>query len=105
MLGIAFAMAGSQGGEGGGNIFLSFLPFILMFVILYFLLIRPQTKKQKEHQKMLSELRKGDRVVTNSGIFGTIVGINEKDNVVVLKIAENVKVEVLRSSIGGRVQE
>jgi preprotein translocase subunit YajC len=72
---------------------------------LYFLLIRPQSKKQKEHQKMLSALTKGDRVVTNSGIFGTIVGMSEKDNIIVLRIAENVKIEVLRSAVGGKVPE
>ena len=65
----------------------------------------PQQKKQKEHQRILSELRKGDKVVTNSGMFGTIVGINDKDNIVVLKIAENVKAEFLKSSIAGRVEE
>jgi preprotein translocase subunit YajC len=102
--GVAFAMSGGGGAEGGGNPFAVFLPFILMFVIIYFLLIRPQQKKQKEHQKMLTQLTKGDRVVTNSGLLGTIVGISEKDNIVVLRIAEEVKVEVLRSSIGGKVQ-
>lgn len=105
MLGVAYAMAPSGGQEGGGNFLLSFLPFILMFVVLYFLLIRPQSKKQKEHQKMLSALTKGDRVVTNSGILGTIVGMSEKDNIIVLRIAENVKIEILRSAIGGKTPE
>jgi len=97
-------MAPTGGGSGGGNPLLSFLPFILMFVIIYFLLLRPQQKKQKEHQRMISELSKGDRVITNSGIFGTIVGINEKDNIIVLRIADEVKIEILRSSVSGKVQ-
>ncbi len=103
MLGIAYAMAPAGGAEGGGSSWMSFLPFILMFVVIYFLLLRPQQKKQKEQRKMLSELKKGERVVTSSGIFGTIVGINEKDNIIVLRIAENVKIEILRNSISGKV--
>jgi preprotein translocase subunit YajC len=104
LLGIAYAMAPAGGGEGGGNPLLAFLPFILMFAIIYFLLLRPQQKRQKEHQKMISQLTKGDRVVTNSGILGTIVGINEKENIIVLRIAENVKIEILRNSVSGKLQ-
>ncbi|MBD3169401.1 MAG: preprotein translocase subunit YajC [candidate division Zixibacteria bacterium] len=93
------------GGDGGGaSPLMTLLPFVLMFVIIYLLLIRPQQKKQKEHQKMISELKKGDKVVTNAGIFGTIVGIDERENKVVLRIAEEVKIEILRNSISGRVQ-
>ncbi|MCP4632765.1 MAG: preprotein translocase subunit YajC [candidate division Zixibacteria bacterium] len=97
-------MSPAGGGESGSNPLFQFLPFILLFAVIYFLLLRPQQKKQKEHQKMISELTKGERVVTNSGILGTIVGINEKDNIIVLRIAENVKIEVLKSSVGGKVQ-
>lgn len=104
MLGVAYAMAPGGGGDGGGNPLVAFLPFILMFAIIYFLLLRPQQKKQKEHQKMISQLTKGDRVVTNSGILGTIVGINEKENIIVLRIAENVKIEILRNSVSGKLQ-
>ena len=71
---------------------------------LGFLLIRPQTKRQREHKTMLTTLRKGDKVVTNSGMYGTIVGMDEKENKVVLKVAENVKIEFLKSSIAGRVE-
>ena len=98
MFEVAYAMSGSGQGQGGGSL-LSFLPFILIIFVFYFLMIRPQQKKQKVHQRMLGELRKGDKVVTSSGMFGTIVGINDKDNIVVLKIGENVKVEFLKSSI------
>ncbi len=79
------------------NPLLSLWPIILIFVIFYFLLIRPQQKRQKEHQKMVESLRKGDRVLTSGGIYGVVVGV--KDNVVVLKIAENVKVEFAKSSV------
>ncbi len=97
----AHGMAGSGSGQQGG--LAAFLPLILIVVVFYFLLIRPQTKRQREHKMMLSTLRKGDKVVTNSGMFGTIVGMDDKENKVVLKVAENVKIEFLKSSIAGRV--
>ena len=62
-------------------------------------MIRPQSKKQKEHRSMLDNLKKGDKVVTAGGIIGTIAGIKEKENSVILKIADNVKMEILKSSI------
>jgi preprotein translocase subunit YajC len=96
-------MGTSGGGQQGGGGLAAFLPLILIVVVFYFLLIRPQTKRQKEHKMLLANLRKGDKVVTSSGIFGTIVGMDEKENKVVLKVAENVKVEFLKSSIAGRV--
>jgi len=77
------------------------IPFILIFAVLYFLIIMPQQRKVRKHQNMLKNLSKGDEVVTEGGIYGTIVGL--KDNVVVLKIAivkdEDVKVEVSRARI------
>ncbi len=96
---------GTQGGGQQGGGIAAFLPLIAIVVIFYFLLIRPQQKRQREHKMMLSTLRKGDKVVTNSGMFGTIVGMNDKENKVVLKVAENVKIEFLKSSIAGRVGE
>jgi preprotein translocase subunit YajC len=98
----ACAMAPSGSQQGGG--ITAFLPLIAIVVIFYFLLIRPQTKRQREHKTLLSTLRKGDKVVTNSGMYGTIVGMDEKENKVVLKVAENVKIEFLKSSIAGRVE-
>jgi preprotein translocase subunit YajC len=97
------ASAMGTGGQQGGGI-AGFLPLIAIVVIFYFLLIRPQTKRQREHKTLLSTLRKGDKVVTNSGMYGTIVGMDEKENKVVLKVAENVKIEFLKSSIAGRVE-
>ena len=94
---------GTGGNQQGGGL-AGFLPLIAIVVIFYFLLIRPQTKRQREHKTMLTTLRKGDKVVTNSGMYGTIVGMDEKENKVVLKVAENVKIEFLKSSIAGRVE-
>jgi len=70
---------------------------VLIFVVFYFMLIRPQQKKQKETQKMLESLRSGDKVVTTSGILGTVTNVKEKT--VIVRIADNVKVELLRSAI------
>lgn len=94
----AHAMGGPPAeGGGGGSAILGMLPFILMFLVLYLLILRPQMKKQKAHQKMVDELKKGDQVVTSGGLHGVVVNI--KDDVVVLKIAENVKVDLSRSAV------
>jgi preprotein translocase subunit YajC len=85
--------------QGGGNMLLSFLPFLLIIVVMYFLMIRPQVKKQKEKQKMLEALKKGDNVVTMGGIHGKVVGFSEDNKLVVVKIDENVKVNVERSAV------
>ena len=74
-----------------------FIPLILIFVIFYFFLIRPQQKKVKEHKQMVENLKRGDRVVTSGGIVGTIERIIDNEKVEVL-ISENVKVEVVRST-------
>ena len=83
-----------------GNPLLGFMPFILLFLIFYFLIIRPQSKRQREHQMMIRTLEKGDRVVTSGGIHGTIRGINEDKDTVQLEVAEKVRLEVTRASIG-----
>ena len=80
------------------NPILSFLPLILMFVVFYFLLIRPQQKRQKEHAEMVKNLKKGDRVVTSGGIIGTVHTL--QDDYLVLKVGDqDTKIEVLRSAI------
>jgi preprotein translocase subunit YajC len=90
--------------EGGGGSPLGLLlPFLLIFVIFYFFMIRPQQKKTKEHQAMVASLKKGDKVVTNSGMFGVIWGIDEKENKVVLKFGDELKIEFLKSAIAGKV--
>lgn len=99
MIGTAYAMApgGTQGGGSSGLIGL--LPFILMFLVLYFLLIFPQQRKQRKHMDMLTRLKKGDRVVTSGGIHGSIVGF--KDRAVIVKVDDKVKIEVEKSAIAG----
>jgi preprotein translocase subunit YajC len=84
-------------GLGGPSFLIQLVPFLLIFVIFYFLLIRPQAKRQREHAAMLSGLKKGDEVLTQGGIFGVVVGT--RDDVVVLKIAEETKVEVAKHAI------
>jgi len=79
------------------NAIASLMPIIFIFGIFYFLLIRPQQKKQKEHQKMVSELKKNDEVVTSGGMHGTVV--NVKDTTLTLKVDENVKVEINKTAI------
>jgi preprotein translocase subunit YajC len=95
MVGIAHA-AGPAAGAAGG--FASFIPLILIFVVFYFLLIRPQQKQAKLQQAFLNDLKKGNKVVTKGGIFGTITGIN--DNVVTLEIAKDVSIKITRDGIG-----
>ena len=98
------AMSPPAGGEGqGGFPWAMVQMFLFVLIFMWFFMIRPQRKKQKEHQAMLTELAKGDRVVTNSGMLGTVVGIHEK--FVVLKVSDETKIEFLKSSIAGKVDE
>lgn len=93
-LDIAYAMGPApQGGQqgGAGAMLTSLLPLILIFVIFYFLLIRPQQKRSKEHKQMLESLKKGDKVITSGGAYGVVESVGT--NTVTLKIAENVKVK------------
>ncbi|AIB13589.1 preprotein translocase subunit YajC (plasmid) [Azospirillum baldaniorum] len=83
---------------GGADMIVQFLPLILIFVVFYFLLIRPQQKKMKEHKGMLESIRRGDRVVTGGGIIGTITKVGPDDELQV-EIAENVRVRVMRSTV------
>ncbi|MEA3297193.1 MAG: preprotein translocase subunit YajC [candidate division Zixibacteria bacterium] len=96
-------MAGGQETGGGGAFTLVW--FGLIFVLMYLLLIRPQRKKQKEHKKLLGELKKGDKVVTSSGMFGTIFALDDERNLVVLKINDATKLEFLKSSIAAKVDK
>jgi preprotein translocase subunit YajC len=97
-------MAGG-GDQTGGSAIVTLVWIGLMFVIMYLLLIRPQRKKQKEHERLLTELKKGDKVVTSGGMFGIIFAIDEEKNRVVLKIGDETKLEFLRSSIAGKVDK
>ncbi len=92
----AYAQAATS--AGGNEFLISLLPFVLIFVIMYFLIIRPQQKRMKNHQEMLKNLRRGDSVVTAGGIVGKIVRVID-DNEIILEIAENVRVKVVRAMI------
>ena len=76
-----------------------FIPLILIFGIMYFLLIRPQQKKMKEHQAMVAAVRRGDQVVTQGGLIGKVSKVKEGDNEIEVEIAEGVKVRVVKSTI------
>jgi len=80
------------------------VPMVLIFAVMYFLIFRPQAKKQKQQQAMINALEKGDKVVTAGGIYGKIVGIKENDKTLLLEIAEKVKIEISRSSVARKVE-
>jgi len=100
LVSVAYAM-GSLGqkaaGEGGSSAYFQFFPLILMGVIFYFLLIRPQQKKQKDLRNMLASIKKGDTVITQGGLHGRVTGLT--DQVATLEIAEKVRVKVSRAYI------
>lgn len=99
---IAYAMGKSGIGGAGTNGFASFVPLILMFVIFYFLLIRPQQKKTKEHRQMVNNLKKGDRVVTSGGIHGRITAVS--DDTLTVEISDKVRVKINRGNVAGLLQ-
>ena len=91
-------MGAPQGGEGApGSALMSFMPLIAIIAIFYFLILRPQSKKQKETQKMLAALKKGDRVITIGGIHGVIQSV--KETTVIIKVDENTKLEFNRGAV------
>jgi preprotein translocase subunit YajC len=100
MIDVAYAMAPPGGGQGGDmNTLIGFLPMILIFGVFYLLLIRPQQKKAKELRLLLEELKKGDAVITQGGIYGKIVAI--QDQIVTLEVADKVRIRISRGSISG----
>ncbi len=101
----AFSFFFMGGPQQGTNPLAMWVPIILIFVVMYFLILRPQAKRQKEHQKMLDSLQKGDNVVTAGGIYGTIVGMKEKDTIVIIEVDKNVKLNVARSGIARKIVE
>ncbi len=91
--------AWAQGAAGGGgDLFSALLPLILIFAVFYFLLIRPQQRKMKAHREMLAAIRRGDKVITGGGIYGTVTKV-VGDNELIVEIAEDVKVRVARGTI------
>lgn len=95
----AFAQAAATGNSAASGI-ISFVPIILIFAIMYFLMIRPQQKKVKEHRSMIDALRRGDQVVTSGGLIGKVTKVDDQKGEVEVEIAPNVKVRVVRSTIG-----
>ena len=93
----AFSTNPQAGDQGGPSLLVSFLPILLIFVIFYLLLILPQQKKQKQHANMINSLKKGDQIVTSSGMYGTIADVKEQK--IVLKIADEVKIEIVKSAV------
>lgn len=94
----AFA-EGAKAAANQPNPIMTFMPFVLIFGIFYFLIIRPQKKKMQQEESMLGALNKGDEIYTKSGIIGTIHGLTDK--VVTLEVSEGVKIKILRGQIGG----
>lgn len=93
---ILFAMA-PQGGGGGGSLVSTLIMFGAIFAIFYFMIIRPQQKRAKEREQLLSNIQKGDKIVTSGGIHGTVVGLEEKTCLV--QVSDNVKIKMERSAI------
>ena len=103
ILGVAYAMAPSAGGEGGEqNPIMMFMPLILMFVIFYFLLIRPQQKKAKQHRELLGALKKGDWVLTNGGIIGKVVDMD--GDVLDIELNPSNVIKVSRGYVAGTTE-
>ena len=98
---IAMSQAGGEGAEGSG--FAGMIPFILIIFIIYFLMIRPQSKKAKAQKQMLTELTKGDKVVSIGGIYGTITEV--RDQTFIVKVSNNTEIEMLKSSVADQVKE
>lgn len=92
-----FAYAQAAPGAGGPGPIVTILPFILIFVIMYFMVIRPQQKKAREHQDMLGKLKRNDEVMTSGGIYGKVIEL--KENIVTLEVAPNVRIRVHRPQI------
>lgn len=104
-IGDAFAQASEVAATAAApeNSLTSFIPLVLIFAIFYFLIVRPQSKKMKEHQAMISNLKIGDKVVTNGGIIGVVTEVLVKDNQVEVEIAEGVRIKILKNFVSDLV--
>lgn len=96
-------MQPSAGSDPGGSMFSTLIMFALIIGIFYFMILRPQQKKQKERQKLLEAIKKGDKIVTAGGLYGTIAGLDDKT--VLIQVADNVKMKFERSAIASVVNE
>ena len=97
MFALFLAQAPSPAAPGAGSGLLSLLPFVFIFVIMYYVMLRPQMRRQKEQARLVASLKTGDRVVTASGIHGLIS--NVKDKTVIVKVADNVKLEMEKTAV------
>ena len=95
---VAFAQTAAPGGAGGADILMSVLPFLLIFVVMYFLIIRPQRAAMKRRDELLKNIRRGDQVVTGGGIVGKVTKVVD-DNELEVEIAEGIKIRVVRSGV------
>lgn len=93
------AFAQGAGAPGGMDLLVQIVPFILIFVIMYFLLIRPQQKRMKQHREMISAVRRGDVIITGGGLIGKVKSIDDSKDEVTVEFAKGVEVRVIRSSI------
>jgi len=96
------AMGSPNAGEGGASSMLSFLPLVLIFIVFWFMIIRPQKKQQDQRKTMISALKRGDQIITSGGLFATVKDV--KGDRVVATIADGVKVEISKGSINGVVE-
>ncbi len=94
---VAWAQDGTGNGGDGPGTFLSLIPFLLIFVVFYFLLILPQQRRQKQQRQMLAAIKKGDKIVTSAGIWGTITNLDKETATV--QIADNTKIKLQRDNI------
>jgi len=92
-------------GAGGSDFLVSMLPLILIFVVFYFLLIRPQQQKMKAHRAMIAAVKRGDKVLTAGGIYGTVTKVEEAEDVAIVEIAKDVRVRVARATISDMVSK
>lgn len=92
----AFAQGANQ---GGSDLIVSLVPFILIFAIMYFLVLRPQQKRMKEHREMVAATRRGDTIVTNGGIIGKVTKVFEENDEIQVEIADGVRVRILRATV------
>jgi preprotein translocase subunit YajC len=98
LISTAWAQSGAGAG-GGGDFFLSLVPLVAIFAIMYFLLIRPQQQKMKAHREQVAAVRRGDNVVTGGGLVGSVVRVDDDKDEVVVELAEGVRVRAVRSTL------
>ncbi len=104
MLGLAFAMGAPPAGGGGGqSALMNLVPLVFMFGIFYFLLIRPQQKKAKEHRALIDALKKGDQVITAAGIYGKVTSVDE--NIVTLEVAPGINIKIGKGHIASLIKQ